>query len=81
MKHFKYEKMTCVTQKIPTFHRVIWVYPIDIQRERAGLLPPLPYLFPRIRTEWGRTVFTFVKAYLERYIYFIFLKCVIEFFP
>lgn len=32
--------MTCVTQKTALFQYVIRVYPIDIQRERAGLLPP-----------------------------------------
>lgn len=33
--------MTCVTQKAALFQYVTWVYPIDIQKTRAGLLPPL----------------------------------------
>lgn len=32
--------MTCVTQKTALFQYVIRVYPIDIQKSRAGLLPP-----------------------------------------
>ena len=41
LKYFKYKNITCVTQKEALFQYVIRVYPIDIQKTRAGLLPPL----------------------------------------
>ena len=33
--------MTCMTRKTTLFQYVIRVYPIDIQKARAGLFPPL----------------------------------------